>query len=66
MEGLQLARQMRVFNTSYGGVEVEPAVQSSTDGKTIPLQGINDYSGQLLKDERAEVESSGAVQVDHI
>ena len=33
----------------------------STDGKIIPLAGVNDYSGQILKDERAEFDSSGVL-----
>lgn len=40
----------------------EPAlVTPSTDGQAIPLPGINDYAGQILKDERAEFDSSGAL-----
>ena len=33
----------------------------ATDGQQIPLPGVNDYSGQVLKDERAEFDSSGSL-----
>ena len=53
-----------MFNTSYPepAPDSAPLVTLATDGQTIPLPGVNDYSGQVLKDERAEFESSGCLQ----
>ncbi|XP_023328186.1 uncharacterized protein LOC111701230 [Eurytemora carolleeae] len=63
MDGRRLARQLRVFNTTYlnQGGEEGSKVASSTDGEIINLQGINDYSGQILKEERTEFDSSGVL-----
>ena len=35
----------------------------STDGKTIPLPGINDYAGEILKAERSDFDASGTLNV---
>ena len=53
----------RVFNNSYPepAPDSAPLVSLATDGQKIPLPGVNDYSGQVLKDERAEFESSGCL-----
>ena len=50
-----------MFNSSYPAPlpDSAPLVSLATDGQEIPLPGVNDYSGQVLKDERAEFESSG-------
>ena len=47
-----------MFNAQYStpAADETPLVSPSTDGKIIPLAGVNDYSGQILKDERAEFE----------
>ena len=65
MHGLQLARCLRVFNTSYPAQvgDDEPVVKPNTDGQQIPLQGVNDYSGQTLKDERADFDTNGTLEV---
>ena len=55
---------IRVFYNNYPapGPDQPALVTPSTDGQSIPLPGINDYSGQILKDERAEFDSSGVLK----
>ena len=52
-----------MFNNSYPepAPDSAPLVSLATDGQKIPLPGVNDYSGQVLKDERAEFESTGCL-----
>ena len=54
----------RVFYNNYPapGPDQPALVTPSTDGQSIPLPGINDYAGQILKDERAEFDSSGVIK----
>ena len=54
----------RVFYNNYPapGPDQSALVTPSTDGQNIPLPGINDYAGQILKDERAEFDSSGVIK----
>ena len=54
----------RVFYNNYPapGPDQPALVTPSTDGQSIPLPGINDYAGQILKDERAEFDSSGVLK----
>ena len=41
----------RAFTSNYAAPSADEAalVQPSTDGKEIPLAGVNDYAGQILK-----------------
>ena len=41
----------RAFTSNYAAPSADEAalVQPSTDGKAIPLAGVNDYAGQILK-----------------
>ena len=53
----------RVFTTTCPspGPEEAPLVPPNTDGQEISLPGLNDYSGQVLKDERSELETGGSL-----
>ena len=52
-----------MFNSSYPAPlpDSAPLVSLATGGQEIPLPGVNDYSGQVLKDERSELETGGSL-----